>query len=311
VEGFPEDLFDDHTNSRCYKNEMTFNPVVALRVLLRSWTFLILALLVSLSAALYQRLTGPTHPKKITIEMAEHTYSFKALRSHETTEPALIRIPSGLKDQHPHLKFRRFPTQEAWTQTEFKQRVDSPEMLIAELPIQPPAGKMEYQIVLNAQGKETFYPESPVRLRYKDPVPDWILIPHVYSMFAALLFGAWAFIESIIVSKRNEPMAIPTAVQLCTCFFILGGFILGPIVQKFAFGEYWTGFPFGDDFTDNKVLTSVIFWLVAFYFNFRKPNSKSAILAALIMFAMYMIPHSFGGSQFDYSENKIKTGLQK
>jgi hypothetical protein len=39
--------------------------------------------------------------------------------------------------------------------------------------------------------------------------------------------------------------------------------ILGPVVQKFAFGEYWTGFPFGTDLTDNKTLIAFIGWIIA------------------------------------------------
>ena len=38
----------------------------------------------------------------------------------------------------------------------------------------------------------------------------------------------------------------------------LGGMLLGPIVQNFAFGDYWTGIPFGWDLTDNKTLLAAI-----------------------------------------------------
>lgn len=290
---------------------MTFNPILAFKTLLRNWGFLILALAISLSAALYQRLTGPTHPKKIGIPVNGKVVSFKTLRSHETTSPAPIEIPSELSSLQPYLRFKRFPTDDPWTAANFSPKPNDPKTLIAYLPVQPAAGKMEYQIVVVDQNQEKAYPAERVRLRYKDPVPEFILIPHIYSMFAALMFGAWAFLEALFLRKRKDKLALPTAVLLCTSFFILGGFILGPVVQKYAFGEYWTGFPFGDDFTDNKVLFSVIFWVIAFYFNLKRPHAKSAILAAVIMFAMYLIPHSFGGSQFDYSENKVKTGLQK
>jgi hypothetical protein len=39
--------------------------------------------------------------------------------------------------------------------------------------------------------------------------------------------------------------------------------ILGPVVQYYAFGEFWTGVPFGWDLTDNKTLVAVIFWALA------------------------------------------------
>ena len=39
--------------------------------------------------------------------------------------------------------------------------------------------------------------------------------------------------------------------------------ILGPIVQYYAFGDLWTGIPFGWDLTDNKTLIALIFWILA------------------------------------------------
>ncbi len=42
---------------------------------------------------------------------------------------------------------------------------------------------------------------------------------------------------------------------------VLGGFLLGPIVQKYAFGAFWTGWPFGEDLTDNKTAVAVLAWL--------------------------------------------------
>lgn len=292
---------------------MSFNPVVVFKLLLRSWKFVLLALIFSLSTALYQRLTGPTHPKRIKIEAEGQNFIFRTLRSHETISEATIEVPAKLEKYKPTLVFRRYPTKEEWTKTPFRPFENNSDKWVAHLPVQPPAGKLEYQIQIDVNGQLKLYPEEAVRLRYKDPVPLTILVPHIYSMFAALLFGAWAILESFLYKRRKdkEPLAIPSAVLLCTSFFLMGGFVLGPFVQKFAFGEYWTGFPFGDDFTDNKVLFSVIFWLIACAFNFKKAHPKSAVVAAIVMFAMYLIPHSFGGSQFDYSAGKVKTGLQK
>ncbi len=46
--------------------------------------------------------------------------------------------------------------------------------------------------------------------------------------------------------------------------------ILGPIVQKYAFGELWTGIPFGWDLTDNKTLIAFLFWILAVIMNRKK-----------------------------------------
>ena len=69
---------------------------------------------------------------------------------------------------------------------------------------------------------------------------------------------------------------------------IPGGFILGPLVQKFAFGEYWTGWPFGGDWTDNKTLAALVAWLVAWAICRWRPRFQrpAVLLAAIVMFAV-------------------------
>ena len=50
-------------------------------------------------------------------------------------------------------------------------------------------------------------------------------------------------------------------------FFWVGGLILGPAVQKYAFDAWWTGIPFGYDLTDNKTLIAMLGWLWAWFKN--------------------------------------------
>ena len=92
-----------------------------------------------------------------------------------------------------------------------------------------------------------------------------------------------------------------------------GGMILGPIVQKFAFGEYWTGFPFGGDLTDNKMLIMWVSWLIAVgaIGTREKKNEKVSrtlvLCAALVMTVVYLIPHSMRGSELNYT--KVDQGV--
>ena len=79
--------------------------------------------------------------------------------------------------------------------------------------------------------------------------------------------------------------------------------IMGPIVQKFAFGAYWTGFPFGMDLTDNKTLIVLIFWIIAFVMLRKRPTARVwTILASLMTLIIFMIPHSMHGSELDYTK---------
>jgi hypothetical protein len=79
--------------------------------------------------------------------------------------------------------------------------------------------------------------------------------------------------------------------------------VFGPIMQEYAFGAFWTGWPFGHDLTDNKTLVALIFWIIA-YFKLRKDSTNRTwpIIAAVVMLAVFFIPHSVLGSEIDYTQ---------
>ena len=86
----------------------------------------------------------------------------------------------------------------------------------------------------------------------------------------------------------------------------VGGLMLGPVVQEYAFGAFWTGVPFGWDLTDNKTLIMWLVWAaVCGLFVWKRATSErnerlSVIMAAVIMSVVYLIPHSLQGSELDY-----------
>jgi hypothetical protein len=101
----------------------------------------------------------------------------------------------------------------------------------------------------------------------------------------------------------------------------LGGLILGPIVQKYAFGAYWTGWPVGEDLTDTKTLAVWAGWVIAVLaLGFRGPvvgRARVAVVVAVsLMVAVYLVPHSLRGSTLNYeqleegvpAEDAIRTG---
>jgi len=104
-------------------------------------------------------------------------------------------------------------------------------------------------------------------------------------------------------------LASKRAVALNLGFLLLGGFLFGPIVQQYAFGQAWTGFPFGMDLTDNKTLIMLVFWLPALVFALKERNYKPwIILAVFVTFAVYLVPHSMFGSELDYKKGEVVTG---
>ena len=169
--------------------------------------------------------------------------------------------------------------------------------LSAELPGQPPAGKLAYRIVLDDAGKSVPVPgEGQAVIRFKGHVPAGILIPHILFIFAAMVFSTRAGIAALNRREDPAPLVMPTLVLT-----ILGAFVLGPIVQKFAFGVFWSGFPLGTDLTDTKMILPLILWIAALVASRRGTRARGWILAASIAtLFVYLIPHSLFGSEIKY-----------
>jgi hypothetical protein len=90
---------------------------------------------------------------------------------------------------------------------------------------------------------------------------------------------------------------------------IAGGMILGPVVQYYAFGDLWTGVPFGWDLTDNKTLIGLLFWIAAVLMNRKSEKPVYTILAAVMLLIVFSIPHSLFGSQLNYSTGEVTQGI--
>lgn len=167
-------------------------------------------------------------------------------------------------------------------------------MLVGELPMQPPAGKLEYRVFLEQGGTTTAIPlEGPVVIRFKGDVPLWIIIPHVFFIFLGMLFSTRAGLEFFRAEPRLKRLTYWTL-----GFLVLGGLVFGPIMQKYAFGAYWTGWPFGGDLTDNKTAVAVLAWVVAAVALYRSRNPKVwAFAAAIVVLVVFLIPHSLLGSE--------------
>ena len=91
--------------------------------------------------------------------------------------------------------------------------------------------------------------------------------------------------------------------------FTVGGMILGPIVQYDAFGDLWTGIPFGWDLTDNKTLIALLFWILAVIMNRKEEKPLYVALAAVVLLLVFSIPHSLFGSQLDYATGQVTQGI--
>lgn len=255
----------------------------------------------TLSLVIYQRATGPTYPLKGEVEINGKLYSFRLLRSHDTGKDAAVTIAIDDKSISGVMTYKRYKSHDEWTSLDLAWQGGE---LQTHIPQQPPAGKVIYNVSLFKDGKEYQLNEEPVIIRFKGAVPLSVLTPHIFFMFFSLLFGVRAGLE---VFFRKKDTLFYSGVTLFT--LVLGGLILGPIVQKYAFDAYWTGWPFGHDLTDNKTLVIFIFWLIAFIKLKRNAMHKTMVVVALVvMIIVYVIPHSVLGSEIDHTKkDTIKT----
>ncbi len=272
---------------------------------MKSFLIWFIAFIITALTAYYQRATGPTYPKSGQIEFAQKTIGYKLLRSHGGTSDHQVKINADTSFT-AILAWKRYKVDELYNKSEM-ELIDGE--FVGTLPNQPPAGKLEYYVILKQGDSETSLPsDETIVIRFKGDVPIWVLIPHVIFMFGAMLLSTRTGLEFYSKEPRLKIYTLWTL-----GFLFIGGFILGPIVQKYAFDAYWTGFPFGTDLTDNKTAFAFIGWLVALWMYPKSKNPKYwAVAAAILLLAIYMIPHSVMGSELDYNKiEKNKVQIQK
>ena len=234
---------------------------------LKKVLFWVLAVIISLAAMFYQRMTGPTYPKKYEITYQNEEYNFSLPRSNNGRPgdyPGEIELPETFSAK---VIWRLYPTEDPW-ESKIMERKGN--LLSTSLPHQPPAGKIEYHLELKADGNPIdLHENESVVIRFRGDVPAWALIPHVLMMILTVIWS----MATIIFALANIP-SYKKQVGITIIFLLIGGFILGPIVQKYSFGAFWTGWPLGDDLTDNKTLFALIAFLLAWFLIFHAREDR-------------------------------------
>jgi hypothetical protein len=268
---------------------------------LKSILLWFLAFILTAGAAIWQRMSGPTYPVHGRVVIDNQPLKFSLIRTYDGNDGATVSIVAPDTAIKGELSYRRFKSFDNWTEIPMTR---AGKKLTGKLPHQEAAGKVMYQVTLTKGGKSYLLNEEPAVLRYKGFVPLWILIPHIIIIFLGMLFSTRTGLEVVFKGSKVYLFSWITLV----CLFI-GGMFLGPIVQKYAFDAYWTGWPFGKDLTDNKSLAMIIFWVVAvIVLRKHRDNKLWPIVAAIVLWIVFLIPHSMLGSEIDYT--KGTTGVQ-
>jgi hypothetical protein len=275
---------------------------------LKSTLWWIFAVFFTIAMASYQKRTGPTYPISGKTELNGKEIKYKLIRTAENDKDAEIVINVPDTSIKGTLTYKRYKSNDSLTTVPLTRRNDT---LFFMMPVQPAAGKMMYEITLSSDKEQVVLKaknDEFAVMRFKGPVPLYILIPHILAMFLGLLFSTRTAIEALIGGARTYKLALWTLALL-----VLGGLILGPVVQKYAFGAFWTGWPLaGDgtfnlfrlgDMTDNKTLVMVLAWVVAIFKLRKDPKNKFwPAFAAVMVMIVYLIPHSVLGSEIDHTK---------
>jgi hypothetical protein len=249
----------------------------------------IIAFIITILSAYYQRVTGPTYPLSGSVKFQGKDILYKLERSGSSNENCIITLQVLDENMKGVLLWKRYKTNDDLSRVEM---VNEKGELKGELPKQPPAGKLEYYIRLISGNLEMKVPPEAVMIRFKGDVPLYILVLHIAFMFAAMLLSARAGVEIF----RKEP-DLKKFAYWTLGLLTIGGLIFGPLMEKYAFGEYWTGVPFGFDLTDNKTLIVWLGWIVTIVMIYKSKKPKYWVLgAALLMLVIFLIPHSVLGS---------------
>lgn len=262
----------------------------------RSYHIWLLALLITVASAVYQRLTGPSYPKHYVTLLDGNAISIMLDRAHAGENDHLVTVETNDETITGTLEWKRYNTNDEFTSVPMNY---SNGILSAELPHQPPAGKLQYRITLT-DGKQTFTASTVIRFR--GDVPLVIMILHIVFMFGGMLLSARTGLEVFVKESKLKSLT-----DLTLFLIAIGGLVFGPVVQQYSFGLWWTGVPFGYDLTDNKTLIAFIAWLAAATAVRTSQNPKRWVLAAsLITLAIFLIPHSLWGTELDYSTMQAK-----
>jgi hypothetical protein len=253
----------------------------------RSAWLWIIALLVTVASARWQRMTGPTHEFSGTATIGSVAARYTLDRTHAGSGDHRVELESLPADVTGAVEWKDYRSQDPWTVVAMRREGGA---LVGELPHRPPAGKLWYRVRLTRGGESVLLPpDRPLAIRFRGDVPAGVLVPHILFIFLAMLLSTRTGLEVFGTRPHFRNLVFATLAAL-----LLGGFALGVFVTHYAFGGWWTGFPIGNDITDNKTLIALVAWLAAaLALGSSKLVKGWVAFAALVMLVVFAIPHSW------------------
>jgi hypothetical protein len=181
----------------------------------------------------------------------------------------------------------------------------------ASLPELGKGSRLRYAIIVSAPGGVSIrIPERPDRyvlLKYKGKVSTAVLTAHIACMFGSFFFMILSLFAAIRILRGLEGKAATVrAARWALTLSFVGGWPLGFVLNREAFGTIWEGYPFGYDVTDNKTQIMFVFWLVSlllvrgsFFGRGEAADTLGArgfarviIASFIVSLALFILPHS-------------------
>jgi hypothetical protein len=271
------------------------------------WT---VSFVMTLAFLVWQKVSGPTYEVKFDETVAGAHASGELLRTHSINGDMPVTVHASDEAVTATVVWRRYPTNDAWENLPMQR---DGQFLRATLPRQKMAGKLEYHVEIVNDGQMARVPEHEAAVaRYKGDVPALVLVFHVSCMIIGMFFSTSCGLTGLLGGGAS----LRVLSQLSFLFLLLGGCILGPVVQKYAFDAYWTGWPLGTDWTDNKLAVGALIWLLAAW---RCRPARAgvpagrwwAVAAMIVIFVIYGIPHSIHGSTLNYETGEHIQALSR
>lgn len=175
-----------------------------------------------------------------------------------------------------------------------------------KLPVLPKGKRWYYHIDIIKDGQVVakLPPNGDQFIKFKGHVPAYVLVPHIFCMFATVFFGLLTVFSAFDFKRGKGELSRSVRYLLWTVIFVfVGGFPLGYWVAYLAFGQGWGGIPIGWDITDNKTVIIFLFWFVTLILarkglkGGRMAVSSGTYLALTIIsmivsLVLFMVPHS-------------------
>jgi hypothetical protein len=257
----------------------------------RSLWLWIIALLLTVVSARWQRLTGPTHELPGDVRLGGTSIHYVLQRTHKGPggQPVVVKAPPDVAGT---LEWKLRGSQGPWQTQEMVGSEDG--TLSGELPHLGPGEKFWYRLRLTRESESVVLPaDRPASIRYTGAVPAGVLVPHIFFMFLGMMLSARAGLEAL---RRSANLGWLTWLTLV--ILVVGGMVFGPLVIHYAFDVWWTGFPVGNDITDSKTLVAVVAWIAAAIAVGRSKLARAWVgLAAVVTLVVFAIPHSWTAAE--------------